>query len=240
MIRNLLALTGLLAIALVSAIGLQAYGTFDDEAPRRVRVSYAGLDLASPEGLRILEQRVNAAINDVCRDYDGRELWRSSGRRQCREDAIAGVVPQVNYAVDRARRGRAEVIADGQEGPPPPDYYAEPPARPAPPPPPPAYTPPADEPPMHLVKRTVVTTRTVTTTRPGPPPPLPRPLRAPHRARSRPQSRCMSARSPTAGCPSSLARGSRRSRTARSTARSCAPSAPAAPPSGQSKTGPAM
>ena len=167
MIRNLLALTGLLAIALISAVGLQAYGYFDEnDDPPRVRVSYAGLDLGSPEGLRILEQRVNAAIDDVCRSHDGRELWRQRDRRECREDAIAGVTPQIDYAVDKARRNRARVIAEEDQGPPPPGRYDPP------PPPPPVYAPTTEQPPLKLLKRTVVTTRTVTTTRPAPPPPL--------------------------------------------------------------------
>lgn len=172
MIRNLLALTGFLAIALVSAMGLQAYGYFDDRAdPPRARVSYAGLDLATPEGLRILEQRVNAAIDDVCRGHEGRELWRRRDLRECREEAIAGVTPQVDYAVDRARRARTRVIAEEDLGPPPAGRYAPSP----PPPPPPVYAPAAEQPPLKLVRRTVVTTRTVTTTRPGPPPAEARP-----------------------------------------------------------------
>lgn len=159
MIRNLLALTGLISIALVSAVGLQAY--FDEDTdPPRARVSYVGLDLTSPEGLRILERRVNAAIDDVCGRYEARELWRRRGLRDCREDAIAGVTPQIEYAVDRARRNRATVLAE--------EDMAPAPGRYDPPPPPP----PVDAPPLRLVKRTVVTTRTVTTTRSGSPPPL--------------------------------------------------------------------
>lgn len=180
MIRNLLALTGFLAIVLISAIGIQAYGGFDsDDAPARVRVSYAGLDLASPEGVRILEQRINAAIDDVCGD-DARELWRRRGQSECRRDAIAGVVPQVDYAIDRARRNRARVVAEEDLAPPPPAPYDDrdyapppPPSEPIAAPPPRAYAPPANEPPLRLVKRTVVTTRTVTSTGAGAPVPPP-------------------------------------------------------------------
>lgn len=110
MIRNLLALAGLAAIALVAAMGLQAYGYFDDGLdgpPPRIAVSYAGLDLTRPEGVRILEQRINAAVADVCPRESGRSLRERQAERECRRHAIAMVEPQVADAVARAEaRGR--------------------------------------------------------------------------------------------------------------------------------------
>lgn len=171
MVRNLLALTGLLAIALVTAVGIQAYGYYNDpydDPPPRVRVSYAGLDLADPEGRRILERRINAAIDEVCPSNAGSVIGRRYDR-ECREQAIAGVEPQVNAAVARAEERAAQradaagfAEADAVLPPLPREtpggYRAVPPSDVEP------ALPPAR--PMRLVRRTVTTT--VTTAAPAP------------------------------------------------------------------------
>lgn len=178
MIRNLLAVTGLAATALASAIALQAYGGFDAAGgpPPRVRVSYAGLDLTVPEGMRILEQRINAAIDDVCPEDLGNLTSRRSVR-DCRAGAIAGVEPQVRNAVAAARERERRLAYDDRPLPPPPPEL---------PPPPPLAAEPVDAAPLRLVRRTVTTTRTVTRTRFVPaaaaaPGPSPR-LKPPHRS----------------------------------------------------------
>lgn len=167
MVRNLLALTGLLAIAMIAAVGIQAYGYYNepyDDPPPRVRVSYAGLDLADPEGRRILEGRINRVIDEVCPSQPGSLISRRYDR-ECREHAIAGVAPQVDAAVARAEaraQARREEIAYAEAD------MALPPLRPRDvrpghgPQPLPTYAPAPSGPPMRLVRRTV--TRTVTTT----------------------------------------------------------------------------
>ncbi len=185
MVRNLLALTGLLAIAMLAAVGIQAYGYYNDpydDPPPQVRVSYRGLDLADPEGRRILEQRINAAINDVCPRESGSALWTRRYDRECREQAIAGVEPQVHAAVARAEERRESIayaeadmaLPPLRRGPrhrfrdaPPPVTEAEKPRyfRPGPPPREPIYASRSPDRPMRLVRKTVTTT--VTTTAPS-------------------------------------------------------------------------
>lgn len=210
MIRTLLASVGLAAITLTAAAGIQASGYFDDGdgPPPRMAVSYAGLDLTNPAGVRLLERRINAAIDDVCpRDWSG-GLRGYSGTRDCRERAIRGVEPHVRDAIDRAwddapgddrydARGDDDryprydhAWADRQSY----DRYPEP-APPLPPPPPRDAHPPVPPPPPpasiadkplpggRLIRRTVTTTVTTTVTRRGWPEPPPSPPSAgkPHR-----------------------------------------------------------
>lgn len=180
MIRNLLALTGLLALALVAAVTLQAQGYFDeytieDEPPPREAVSIDGLDLSSAAGVRLLEDRVNAAIDRVCPDDRTKRLKRVQAIRECRQAAIASVRPQIDRAVARAEARYADL------GPAPQDRWRDTPARefyrdPPPPLPAPDYPPapaplvhdprPATAPPppgARLVRRTTTTTVTRTT-----------------------------------------------------------------------------
>lgn len=135
MIRNLLALLGLTAIALVSAATLQAQGYLDDyyddggDPPMREAVSTRDLDLTSREGVRTLEKRINAAISRVCPDEGFAGLRRYNSIRQCREDAVASVRPQVDRAVAAAEE-RGRYYADRgdrrwrRQGRPAPDRYA--------------------------------------------------------------------------------------------------------------------
>ena len=145
MIRNLLALIGFVAVALAGAAGLYAAGwsRIGDEDVRRLAVSTAGLDLSTMAGQDILDRRVNAAINKVCRDDYSSPFGSISDERKCRRDARIGADRQIAAAVDRATR-RAHYareyerqlqggLAPYDDG----DRQAY-----APPPPPPAYAPP--------------------------------------------------------------------------------------------------
>lgn len=115
MTRNLLALIGLLT--LIFAAGFAAYAnrnSFFDETPRRMAVSFEGLDLSSDEGRHMLEARINRALSAVCGNLrDTRVLEEKMQIRQCRRDALAGTRPQVDRAVEVAmRRRRAADMAE--------------------------------------------------------------------------------------------------------------------------------
>ncbi|MES2755693.1 MAG: UrcA family protein [Pseudomonadota bacterium] len=186
MVRNLLALAGLLAVALVAAIGIQAYDNYDpvlDADPPRLAVSYVGLDLATPEGVELLEGRINRAIDKICPDDRSRHrnLKHAAAVSRCRRDAVASVGPQVDGAIAAAER-RAAIAERDLIGPPPPPHHGPAPRMPdyayrGPPPvvqaPPPVMAPPATRyvpldpaPAPHVVKvkRRTIVTRTVTTT----------------------------------------------------------------------------
>ncbi|MBX3594266.1 UrcA family protein [Sphingomonas sp.] len=149
-VRNLLALLGLATVALGTAAALFA-GGYDPyyERPRALAVSFAGLDLATPEGLAILDRRIERAVDKVCGRTDRRNLRLRSVELRCRRDAWLAVEPQVAAAVDRAeRRNRLAWERDrelGGYGPPPVAEAGPPPPRPAPPSPPPVVFAPRSE-----------------------------------------------------------------------------------------------
>jgi UrcA family protein len=92
-LKSMLAGVGVIAIAGVTAVALHAgYYPDDDTRPRSLGVSAAGLDLSSPAGVSLLEQRVARAVQRVC-----------DGDAECRDDAWAGARPQIWAAIDRAR-----------------------------------------------------------------------------------------------------------------------------------------
>lgn len=112
MLRTILAGIGAISIVGITAVALQANRYADDNPPPRLKVDFAGLDLASPAGVALLDQRIDTAINSICR-FDGTQsLHQHRLEQKCRDNAWAGTRPQVAVAVDVARR-RSGVVADG-------------------------------------------------------------------------------------------------------------------------------
>jgi UrcA family protein len=73
-------------------------------------VSYADLDLSSPEGVTTLKHRIDRAISDVCgRDRPG-GLKAASEARKCRREASVSASTQMMAAIDKAR-GEAYAFA---------------------------------------------------------------------------------------------------------------------------------
>lgn len=131
MVRKLLALTGVTALTLVAAATLQARDYFYDvpaEPPAREAVNIRDLDLTTEEGVQKLERRINRAIDRVCPADGIGALVERSSVRQCREDAVASVRPQVDRAVaaaeDRQYRAYRAPGRWRDDGTPPPDRYA--------------------------------------------------------------------------------------------------------------------
>jgi UrcA family protein len=75
-----------------AAFAADAHST---DAPPSVRVNYAGLDLTSDQGARILYQRIAAAAERVCPSVDSRDLAAVQADRVCRHKAIADAIAQV-------------------------------------------------------------------------------------------------------------------------------------------------
>jgi UrcA family protein len=65
-------------------------------------VSYADLDLASPNGVKRLTTRVRSAVGYVCAPHLDRV--RASGYGECRSYAWKGARPQMDLAVQRAQQ----------------------------------------------------------------------------------------------------------------------------------------
>ncbi len=114
MLKSVLAGIGVIAIAGVTAVALHA-GYDDGLRPRSLAANYAGLDLTSPAGVMLLQQRVERAVQRVCDgDPDG---YDERDTRQCRDDAWAGARPQIWAAIDTARNRRQSWGAERRPAP---------------------------------------------------------------------------------------------------------------------------
>jgi len=67
-----------------------------DALPQR-RVSYAGLNLDSAAGARMLLRRLEAAAEQVCERPDQRDLAQQQRFHACYAQALADAVRQVNH-----------------------------------------------------------------------------------------------------------------------------------------------
>lgn len=93
---GLVAVAGCLFAVAMSGTGTAfAGGTDSGDATPSVRVSYAGLDLASDEGARILYRRIASAAERVCENPGSRELTATWASRRCERKAIARAIAQV-------------------------------------------------------------------------------------------------------------------------------------------------
>jgi UrcA family protein len=115
-LKSVLAGIGVLAIAGVSAVAIKA-GYDDGYRPRSLAVNYAGLDLTSPAGVALLQERVERAVRRVCDDG-------GDDAQQCRDDAWAGARPQIWAAIDAARDRAARWVPERR---PAPRHWAAPP-----------------------------------------------------------------------------------------------------------------
>lgn len=80
-----------------------------EERPTAV-VQTDGLDLASADGQRRLEYRLNAAINEVCQPM-GRDIRSLQEAAECRRTARAEVADRASLAVMQAKRRKARLAA---------------------------------------------------------------------------------------------------------------------------------
>ena len=69
------------------------------EDTRTERVTFAGLDLRSKPGQKILFRRVGVAVHNVC-DFDDINY---DARISCEDDAWDGSKPQIYRAIERAK-----------------------------------------------------------------------------------------------------------------------------------------
>ncbi|MFA5964426.1 MAG: UrcA family protein [Sphingomonas sp.] len=124
MLKSVLAGIGVITILGASAVALQA-GYDDSYRPQSLAVSHAGLDLTSPAGVALLQERVERAVRRVC-EGDSGSFYDDGDEQQCRDDAWAGARPQIWAAIDAARRRPVRWAAERQ---PTPRRWAAPPPR---------------------------------------------------------------------------------------------------------------
>jgi UrcA family protein len=87
----------LCAIAIALSATLPAFAqTLDGESPQ-LTVSYAGLNLGSPQGVARLYTRIRVAAESVCKEYRTLELGtRRKAWTTCVHSAITAAVADVN------------------------------------------------------------------------------------------------------------------------------------------------
>lgn len=74
------------------------YGVVGQEILMSVRVSYADLDMKTPDGVAELDRRVNVAANYVCKQLDRRYPEGDPDSFYCAKNAVSGAKPQVIQA----------------------------------------------------------------------------------------------------------------------------------------------
>lgn len=104
MIRNILALLGLLSVALVTAVTVSAHDwDWNEDRPPSLRVNFSDLNLSTAQGQTTLDRRIARAVDRIC----GRVSFSSIAQRmeieRCRRNALRSTETQVARAVNRAR-----------------------------------------------------------------------------------------------------------------------------------------
>jgi UrcA family protein len=91
-------------IAALAALASSAPGThrLADEMPPTRIVKLAGLDLATPQGVRVANHRVVWTINEICKDGVPQGMTPSPAVRQCRKRALAQANGQLNIEIANA------------------------------------------------------------------------------------------------------------------------------------------
>ncbi len=100
----------LLAGMVSACLGLGATISHAADEPRTTVVQYGDLNLASPQGIQRLYQRIAAAANAVCDSRDHRSLQAFAHDRSCKTASIARAVAAVGRpeltALHAAKTGR--------------------------------------------------------------------------------------------------------------------------------------
>jgi UrcA family protein len=101
------ALAATAATLLATGAPAAAAGPAAQSAPTRaVGIRYTDLNLASPDGLGRLEDRVRHAAERLCRDGGAQAPAASFAVRKCVKQAVAAAAPQVRQAIASQRGER--------------------------------------------------------------------------------------------------------------------------------------
>jgi UrcA family protein len=85
-------------------VGKSAIGAPIKELSIRSRVSYADLDLSTPDGVAKLEQRVKDTAISTCKELKVQIPAEGSTEEKCIKEAIDGATPQIQAAVAAAKK----------------------------------------------------------------------------------------------------------------------------------------
>ncbi len=85
-----------LSLAALAASAAFAVPAAAETATASVAVSYADLDLSVPADAAKLDQRIEAAAEDICAKPDIRDLKAMSAWQACKDGAVAGAQEQLS------------------------------------------------------------------------------------------------------------------------------------------------
>ena len=85
-----------LSLAALAASAAFAVPAAAETAPASVAVSYADLDLTVPADADRLDQRIEAAAEDICAKPDIRDLKAMAAWQACKDGAVAGAQEQLS------------------------------------------------------------------------------------------------------------------------------------------------
>jgi UrcA family protein len=101
------ALAALAALTSTTGSALARPIETDDQAPAHVTVSYADLNVNTPDGQAVLVARIHRAAEKVCGpEPDSRDLKRAEPYRQCTKqsvDAAVAAIPTANQLAGTAK-----------------------------------------------------------------------------------------------------------------------------------------
>lgn len=104
----------ILASALITAGGIKAAPALAQPAPVTTNVSVvqtADLDLASQDGQRSLQQRLNRAAREVCGTASDADLVGQNKVRDCRHDVLARASGERDALLAAAKSGPTITLA---------------------------------------------------------------------------------------------------------------------------------
>jgi UrcA family protein len=87
-------------------VGKSAIGAPIKELSIRSRVSYADLDLTTPAGVQALEKRVRDPAVSTCKEIKIDVPAEGSSVDKCIKEALEGATPQINSAVEAAKKAK--------------------------------------------------------------------------------------------------------------------------------------
>jgi UrcA family protein len=82
--------------ALAASVAFAAPAAAEDAITASVTVSYADLDVTAPADAAKLDQRIEAAAEDVCVKPDIRDLKAMASWQACKDGAVAGAQEQLS------------------------------------------------------------------------------------------------------------------------------------------------
>ena len=104
---------------MVVFLAMAASAALTNPAPRvdgnretvQMTIEYGDLNLATAKGMRILDQRIEAAASDICGSYTRLDLSAKTANDECRAGVVNSARWQVEVAVTRARQNMAMAAA---------------------------------------------------------------------------------------------------------------------------------